>query len=131
MSEPFLILHKVRGKPEFDVAAKSCPGPRPCQPDCGCWDGESCLVEDDWTVTTSGHRAHPLFWWKISELASTDGWSSPIEVLSDLGDKLALVPDHYSANDKREPLAIVEERAKDLLLSLKLLTPVELKDRRI
>lgn len=56
MSEPFLILHKVRGAPAFDIAilaedmgTETDPGP---------W----------WIISTSGHRAHPIMFWKFDNL---------------------------------------------------------------
>ena len=41
MSELYLIAHKVRGEPAFDIAVK---------------------MGDWWIIPTSGHRAYP-FWW--------------------------------------------------------------------
>lgn len=57
MSELYLILHKVRGKPAFDIA-ELCeemgtdidPGP---------W----------WIIPTSGHRAYPFRQWRLDDLA--------------------------------------------------------------
>lgn len=47
-SEPFLILHKVRGEPAFDIAIE-CED-MGTETDPGPW----------WIVPTSGHRAYPL-----------------------------------------------------------------------
>src|SRR5678815_4364024 len=73
MTESFLILHKVRGEPAFDVATQlRCPlcddgerpgdrTPRACQ-ECratGYW----------WIIPTSGHRAYPL-WVQLLSLMS-------------------------------------------------------------
>ena len=54
MSELFLIAHKVRGEPAFDVATQTkCP-------ECS---AQGCIECDDlgywWVVPTSGHRAYP------------------------------------------------------------------------
>lgn len=58
MTEPFLILHKVRGQPAFDIAERiECPechklGPEFCD---GC-EGAGFW----WIIPTSGHRAYPF-----------------------------------------------------------------------
>lgn len=48
MSEPYLILHKVRGQPAFDIAEKIMIGD-----------------EEGWIIPTSGHRAYPYWYEKI------------------------------------------------------------------
>lgn len=59
MADPFLICHKVRGQPAFDVAIQmDCPH---CQE----WQDANCHECDSlgywWIVSTSGHRAYP-YW---------------------------------------------------------------------
>ena len=54
-SEPYLILHKVRGEPAFDVAVQLHVK---CESDPGPW----------WVIPTSGHRAYPLRWWRLDDL---------------------------------------------------------------
>lgn len=85
MSEPFLILHKVRGEPAFDIAEKITIGD-----------------EEGWIISTSGHRAYPCWIVSIAQLpvclynnpnALTEATSYPMP-----GDW----PDHYSP--KPEPL---------------------------
>ena len=44
MSDLYLILHKVRGEPAFDIAQKLIIGD-----------------EEGWIVPTSGHRAYPYY----------------------------------------------------------------------
>lgn len=72
MSDPFLILHKVRGEPAFDIAIKMpCPS---CQPGveiadesmsgCDLCDGLNVL----WIIPTSGHRAHPYWYIAVNDL---------------------------------------------------------------
>lgn len=61
MSELYLIAHKVRGEPAFDVAIQmDCPL---CMDEAGCNFG--CAECDNagywWIIPTSGHRAYP--WW--------------------------------------------------------------------
>jgi hypothetical protein len=70
---PFLILHKVRGEPAFDVAIQLQIGDK-----------------EGWIIPTSGHRAYP--YWKI-ELNSIiqEDMHSPA-VPDDW-------PDHYACND--------------------------------
>lgn len=59
MTELYLIAHKVRGEPAFDIAQRMCEGDDPCQPNCGLYP--ECKGEDIWIIPTSGHRAYP--WW--------------------------------------------------------------------
>lgn len=77
MSEPFLILHKVRGEPAYDVAEY--------------------LGEDNdgplWIIPTSGHRA-----WPIESRPLTERWCFET-------DRFAALPDHYRVS--REPKAIL------------------------
>src|SRR4029077_6392662 len=46
----FLILHKVRGEPAFDIA--ECIG----------------AAEDIWIIPTSGHRCYPYRKWALEDL---------------------------------------------------------------
>jgi len=48
---PYLIAHKVCGKPTFDVAI--CCNDMGCVSDPGPW----------WIIPTTGHRAYP-YWWE-------------------------------------------------------------------
>jgi len=66
----YLILHKVRGKPSFDCAEPVCQG-KPCQPNCGNWDGTRCKAEDEW-ITNSGYRAYPYWKWPLHELVNDE-----------------------------------------------------------
>lgn len=55
-SDPYLIAHKVRGEPAFDIAAQMV---------CPCCQGAGCFECDEtgswWIIPTSGHRAYP-YW---------------------------------------------------------------------
>jgi hypothetical protein len=53
----FLILHKVRGEPQFDVAERTTIG-----------------YEDVWVLCTCGHRAYPYRVWPMPAI-----WSCNIE----------------------------------------------------
>ena len=62
MSELYLIAHRVRGQPAFDVATRmECPL---CTQEDG--DIPGCHECDDlgyrWIIPTSGHRAYPYNW---------------------------------------------------------------------
>ena len=56
----FLIAHKVRGEPAFDVAELLSIGP-----------------EEAWIIPTSGHRAYPLAYWAIEDLADLSDYPHP------------------------------------------------------
>lgn len=70
----YLILHKVRGKPAFDVAFQMRFG-----------------EEDGWLIPTSGHRAYPVWAIGIETLQGHPGWTCPID-----DDWVASWRDHYS-----------------------------------
>lgn len=106
---PFLIAHKVRGEPAFDIAIKQrcaiCSGVGGHNvPDfetglVSDYEGSACNECDGegfwWICSTSGHRAYP--WWSI-----------PLDYLnSGLDDGCAIdkvpemppgIPDHYTIN---------------------------------
>lgn len=98
MNEPFLILHKVRGLPAFDIA-------------------EQMEVGDEvwWIIPTSGHRAYPYWNMEIRKI----NWQNKTVWSSDLsgGNEIPLpMPsdcfDHYAANERRSSPA---SAASDLL----------------
>lgn len=94
--ELFLILHKVRGKPAFDIAHQLEIGD-----------------EIGWIIPTSGHRAYP--WWSkdISKMFNTVSFGCPID---------PDWPDHYAtlaapkAGPIRNILAIVGIKPKPFRL---------------
>lgn len=47
----YLIAHKVRGEPAFDIATR-----------------EEVEGEEHWIIPTSGHRAYPYWWIEFDEL---------------------------------------------------------------
>ena len=82
MSEPYLILHKVRGEPAFDVAIKIQA------------DDPDGVDEEVWIIPTSGHRAYP---YTATPLATLATFCLPLPIDW---------PDHYSCNEpskKPEP----------------------------
>src|SRR5262245_29009198 len=112
MSEPYLILHKVRGEPTFDIAIKIIARCEDVSTDC----------EEMWIIPTSGHRAYPYRKWELSELADVSDINSfsahdrPYyrdEIPNDW-------PDHYATNDRpvKEETYVVNQRAKGLLEGL-------------
>jgi len=77
MTEPHLILHKVRGEPAFDIAV---------------------LIGEDsdgplWIIPTSGHRAYPYWHISVNEINPEDRPPMPPDH-----------PDHYSTNDLKPRL---------------------------
>ena len=86
--ELYLILHKVRGEPAFDIAQKILFD-----------DGE-----EGWIIPTSGHRAYPKTWLKLSDIPlSLDGATLPDDL-----------PDHYNA--KRDDHSHLIDAAREILL---------------
>lgn len=104
MTELYLILHKVRGEPAFDIATKLDIGD-----------------DEGWIIPTSGHRAYPIYFYRLDEMTHSehlivipfswptmeqfDGWSN--------------LPDHYPP--KSSP-AETKSSANDLLAQLGLPT---------
>jgi len=72
MSELYLILHKVRGEPAFDIAQKIMIGD-----------------EEGWIIPTSGHRAYPIQWSLLN---------SPMVENHPAWDDL---PDHYTVDRQK------------------------------
>lgn len=97
MSEPYLILHKVRGGPAFDVAERL---ELPAGPD-------SLVGEDIWIIPTSGHRAYPSWSKSLSELGIVTlpdtntawGYNSNTGTVQGLIPYPYDEPDHYACND--------------------------------
>lgn len=84
MSEPYLILHRVRGEPAFDIAIE--------------------IEKDMWIIPTSGHRAYPAWTWSLEDLADiSDINNSGFHNKPYQFDTSCIPedwPDHYSANDR-------------------------------
>lgn len=77
--ELFLILHKVRGQPAFDIAQRLTIGD-----------------EEGWIIPTSGHRAYPCWHFSIKTMQGMPWWECPCDVP-------ATLPDHYSTNATPRP----------------------------
>lgn len=100
----FLIAHKVRGLPAFDIAERcnsmgtlTDPGP---------W----------WIIPTSGHRAWPYWWRELNELLVPEFEYRQVvmEFFSKMPESL---PDHYprTASTKPKPKPIDHINLEDLL----------------
>jgi hypothetical protein len=70
----YLILHKVRGEPAFDIAEKVQIG-----------------KEEGWIIPTSGHRAYPVL------VEQFNGWDNYDREM------FATVPDHYQTTKAPPP----------------------------
>ncbi len=111
MSELYLILHKVRGEPAFDIAQKLSIGD-----------------EEGWIIPTSGHRAYPHRHWRVDELADISDYPHQYpQEAADTGGLPPHLPDHCSIN--HEPKAILTS-ARDLLAKLGLAKPSPAPTRR-
>ena len=79
----YLILHRVRGEPAYDIAEKL------EQPE---------DIEDIWIIPTSGHRAYPFQVWNLEDLRDVSDINqfgnniAPIQYMNALP---ADWPDHY------------------------------------
>jgi len=91
MNELYLILHKVRGEPAFDIAQKIEIG-----------------EEEGWIIPTSGHRAYPYQYWQLLG-DYEDGLVQP-EKCSDMPPDL---PDHYDV--KRDDGSHLVNTAREIL----------------
>jgi hypothetical protein len=93
VTERYLIAHKVRGEPAFDIAINI-----------GDEEGG-----DLWIIPTSGHRAYP-YWYKSLSEVTTNLHFTDIPPLP-----LAL-PDHYQCNDiLRKPKTLPATTLEDLI----------------
>ena len=110
---PYLILHKVRGLPAFDIAIQM------EVPELG---------ETWWIVPTSGHRAYPAASWDLHDLCDISDyphehpWTKDGLVTDDL-------PDHYPASERQEAYTTTLSDQMQQLVQ-KLAKPVKI-ERRI
>lgn len=97
MTDLYLIAHRVRGEPAFDVAQRiHCPE---CNPHGDQWKG--CHECDGrgiwWIIPTSGHRAYPYWHSKLTDIGGCDccghgGFYHDSGILEAMPDELQ---DHY------------------------------------
>lgn len=95
---PYLILHKVRNKPAFDIAIPLKIG-----------------SEDGWIIPTSGHRAYPYWSVPLNKVYLDEERNSMCIIPIPLEDVTALItipspwPDHYPCNDQKRAPSIPTE----------------------
>jgi hypothetical protein len=114
MSNLFLIAHKVRGEPAFDIAAQmECPECGGGDPD----EEQGCAECDHhgywWIIPTSGHRAYPAATWNLKYLYDDPDFQisvvdAPLPVMDSL-------PDHYIHGHSPHE---IKTRIEDLIATL-------------
>lgn len=114
----FLIAHKVRGEPAFDIAEQmQCP-------ECHQHECHGCAECDFrgfwWIISTSGHRAYPYHDWKLDDVLveCAGDYESITYGLDEMPPSL---PDHYPtrSSPKSDPSS-----GKSLLAALGLIPKV-------
>lgn len=103
MTDPYLIAHKVRGEPAFDVAIRmECSL---CREDGGTisWGCPECdSLGYWWIIPTSGHRAYPYWYCPFEEIGCLDKeWAGDEDRYLSLNDPRfpsmpPSLPDHYA-----------------------------------
>jgi len=108
MTPLYLIAHKVRGEPTFDIAQRSGNCSTRCQPNCGLWP--NCQDEEWWILPTGGWVCYPY-------------WSQPLALPTNIPE----MPEHCS--DVFKPVG-VDDRPKiaDIIAAL---VPREKINRRV
>lgn len=97
----YLILHKVRGEPAFDIAQKLEHSYADLV------DANEPVGTPVWIIPTSGHRAYPAEFWPFDDALSI---TIPLRLPPDL-------PDHYTVNDTlRRPASKPTTTTDDFLL---------------
>jgi hypothetical protein len=112
--EHYLIAHKVRGEPAFDVAIQM-------EMEDGVW----------WIIPTSGHRAYP--YWSASLEAALQLWDMYVHDSPEAGQPILPMPsdlrDHYEAEAAPKGKGS-GTNGRDLLAMLGLVKPIEPMTRR-
>lgn len=127
MTDLYLIAHKVRGEPAFDIAQQmECPickgvGCAGLHPE-DAYEGPSCdeceALGYWWIIPTSGHRAHPIWAEPLNHFVTIDLTADTVNIAW-ISDKPAwgygtcsmpdfgAAPDHYptAAEPRRSPTA--------------------------
>lgn len=132
MSEPYLVVHKVRGQPAFDIAEKMpcpvCEGARQGLDDFSLFHCDACADTDGywWIIPTSGHRAYPYWTTKVDDLFHFYGFGIDAEhILSIIPAMPDEVPDHYPTPAAPKGQGLI----KDLGAMLGLIKPQAIKRR--
>jgi len=119
MPDLYLIAHKVRGEPAFDIAERvecaECAGLDLANEGEG--EGPSCAECDSlgywWIIPTSGHRAYP-WWHRLIEEINGEYWIQGDDYSAQcahivLPEMPLDLPDHYRA--KAEPKRTIDVSA--------------------
>lgn len=110
MTEPYLIAHKVRGEPAFDIAINI---------------GDE--TGDLWIIPTSGHRAYPYWSTPLNEIGicKTEYWEDS-QTLNDAVPPMPEgYPDHYQINKPSKPTPLIgAEELDDILADIDELKPI-------
>ena len=89
----YLIAHKVRGEPAFDIATR-----------------EIIDNEEVWIIPTSGHRAYPYAHWDLDDLADVSDY--PHQRPADARDAMPdYCPDHYDFDEAPKGHGILTDLA--------------------
>ncbi len=90
MTELFLIAHKVRGEPAFDIAERIQIGD-----------------EEGWIIPTSGHRAHPYWSQHLNQLGAVKDNVPDLPLDMVVPPMPSYWPDHYptAAEPRNSPTA--------------------------
>lgn len=125
--EPYLITHKVRSEPAFDIAIQM-PCPECANAGCAECDGEGFW----WICSTSGHRAYPYWFIALNEVyyeIEGDGHSGACPIDTSAIRMPEGIVDHYRVN--ASPRAKVADVGRSILASLGLTKPSAPIKRRI
>ena len=115
----YLILHKVRGEPAFDIAIKVEPF---FYTDLKGNSEEKIQGEPMWIIPTSGHRAYPSWWKSLEQLGvvmlpdTNFAWG--MDNISGTVQGLIPMPyeerDHYPASEPRAAPAVKHVPSKSV-----------------
>lgn len=120
--QPFLIAHKVRGEPAFDIAI---------QMEVDGYD------EPWWIIPTSGHRAYPYWHHELEKLMYIPQvvWETEITYAAIIKRLPQDWPDHYQCDIDAETLRSITvadvAKATNLLQTLGLIKPKVPMKRRV
>lgn len=90
----YLILHKVRGEPAFDIAQKLQIGAED--------ETKAGWIEEMWIIPTSGHRAYPYWHSPLTDLRAYNAYYAAYQALEEVLTTVSMPddhPDHYKSND--------------------------------
>jgi hypothetical protein len=110
----YLIIHKVRGQPAFDIACRCDDMGTPSDP--GPW----------WIIPTSGHRAYPFKHWALEDLRDISDYPhanpSSVKIQDDI--LAEWWPDHYQVTEPNAtPVGDLLATGRALLETIGLLKP--------